>query len=95
MELVLEGFSKGIVGVASKLTILTGPVGIVIAAISSLVAAFVVLWNKSDAFRNFWINLWNKLKSTTKTIIDAIAKFFTETLPKALKKAETFVKELS
>lgn len=90
--LVLEGFSKGIVGVASKLAILTGPVGVVIAAIAALVAAFVVLWNKSEAFRNFWINLWNKLKSTTKTIIDAIAKFFTKTLPDALKKAETFVK---
>lgn len=72
--------------------LIASPVGIVVVAIGSLVAAFVVLWNKSDAFRNFWINLWNKLKSTTKTIIDAIAKFFTKTLPDALKKAETFVK---
>ena len=36
-----------------------GPVGLVIAAIVAIGAAFVVLWNKSEGFRNFFIGLWN------------------------------------
>ena len=38
------------------------PIGLVIAAIAGLVAAFVVLWNKSEGFREFWINLWENIK---------------------------------
>ena len=38
------------------------PIGLVIAAIAGLVAAFVVLWKKSEAFRNFWIKVWEKIK---------------------------------
>lgn len=36
-----------------------GPVGLVIAAIVAIGAAFVVLLNKSEGFRNFFIGLWN------------------------------------
>lgn len=36
-----------------------GPVGLVIAAIVAIGAAFVVLWNKSEGFRNFFISLWD------------------------------------
>lgn len=39
------------------------PIGIVIVAIVALVAAFVILWNKSEAFRNFWIGLFGDVKS--------------------------------
>lgn len=39
------------------------PVGLVVAAIMGLVTAFVILWTKSETFRNFWIGLWDKIKS--------------------------------
>lgn len=39
------------------------PIGLVIAAIVALVAVFVILWNKSDAFRGFWIAAWNMIKT--------------------------------
>lgn len=45
-------------------TLAANPVGLVIVAIAALVAAFVALWNKSEAFRAFWINLWEGIKST-------------------------------
>lgn len=48
------------------------PIGLVVAAIAALVAAFVVLWNKSDAFRQFWINLWNGIKNVVSTVVDWI-----------------------
>ena len=57
------------------------PIGIVITAIAALVAAFVLLWNKSEAFRNFWIGLWEGIKSALSTAIDAIINFFTVTIP--------------
>lgn len=53
------------------------PIGIVITLIAALVAAFVVLWNKSEAFRNFWIGLWEKIKSVADTVIKAVVGFFT------------------
>ena len=34
----------------------------VVAGITALVAAFVILWNKSETFRNFWIGLWEKMQ---------------------------------
>ena len=52
------------------------PIGLVIAAIAGLVAAFVVLWNKSEKFRNFWINLWEKIKAAATEIIDEIVTNF-------------------
>lgn len=39
------------------------PIGIIVSLIMGLVTAFVILWNKSEAFRNFWIGLWDKIKS--------------------------------
>lgn len=59
------------------------PIGLVIAAIAALVVAFITLWNKSEEFRNFWIGLWDGLKSTVSSVVDSIVGFFTETLPGA------------
>lgn len=53
------------------------PIGIVIAAIVALVAAFVILWNKSEGFRNFWINLWEGIKNTVSTVWNAIKTVIT------------------
>lgn len=47
---------------------LANPISIVIAAIAAIVAAFVLLWNKCEGFRNFWINLFSSVKST---VVDA------------------------
>lgn len=52
------------------------PIGIVIALIAGLVAAFVVLWNKSEAFREFWINLWESIKEITSAVVSAISEWF-------------------
>ena len=52
------------------------PIGLVIAAIAALVAAFVVLWNKSETFRNFWINLWNAITSKVQSVLAQIRIIF-------------------
>ena len=48
---------------ALSAVMLANPIALVIAAIAALVAAFLYLWNNCEEFRQFWINLWEKLKS--------------------------------
>ena len=53
------------------------PIGLIIAAIVALVAAFVVLWKRSETFRNFWIGLWNGIKTAVEPVITFIKQMFT------------------
>ncbi len=70
LNLLKAGFS-GIGSVATKFASLMkvafaaicSPVGIAVIAIGALVAIFVVLWNKCEWFRDFWVNLWESIKS--------------------------------
>lgn len=48
--------------------LVANPIGVVVVAIGGLMAAFVLLWNKCEGFRNFWINLFSSVKST---VVDA------------------------
>jgi tape measure domain-containing protein len=41
----------------------TSPIGLVVLAIIGLVAAFAIAWQKSAAFRNFWIAMWNAIRT--------------------------------
>ena len=57
---------------ALSAVMLANPIAIVIAAIAALVAAFLYLWNNCETFRQFWINLWEKLKSVIQTALNFI-----------------------
>ena len=61
------------------------PIGLVVAAIAGLVTAFVVLWNKSEKFRNFWIGLWEKIKGAAEPVITALSEWFSEAWEKIKK----------
>ena len=54
------------------------PIGLIIAAIAGLVAAFVVLWKKSEKFRNFWIKLWEIIKEKASAAWEWIKETFTK-----------------
>lgn len=74
--------------------LLANPIGLIVGAIGALVAAFVYLWNTSDGFRNFWIELWNNIKEFTGTAIEAIKNFFTQTIPQAIDSMILWFQEL-
>lgn len=69
---------------------LANPIGLVIIAITALVAAFVHLWNNSESFRNFWIKLWEKIKSAALKAVEAL-KQMPAKIYNALKSAITRV----
>lgn len=52
------------------------PIGLVILAITALITIFMVLWNKCEWFRNFWIGLWDKIKSAASAVADWLPQAF-------------------
>ena len=44
--------------------LLANPIALVVALLAGLVAAFVYLWNNNKGFRQFWLDMWAKIKST-------------------------------
>lgn len=49
---------------------LANPIGLVIAAITALVAGFMYLWKNCEGFREFWLNLWEKIKTAALNAAD-------------------------
>ena len=66
---------------ALNLAMSLNPIGLVVAAIAGLIAAFVLLWNNCDGFREFWINLWEHIKTAASAAGEWLKTFFTETIP--------------
>ena len=59
---------------ALSATMMANPIAIVIAAITTMVAAFVYLWNTNEEFRQFWIRLWNGIKEIVVQVWTAISQ---------------------
>lgn len=72
-------------------TMLANPFVLIVTLIAGLVAAFIYFWNTSDSFRQFWIDLWEKIRSAASDVIDAIVGFFTETIPNAVNGVIDFI----
>lgn len=104
---IMSAASKAIKGVtlavkALNLAMKANLIGLIVSLILGLVAAFVILWKKCDGFRNFWIKLWNTIKSSAskawsgiKSIFSGIGTWFTgkfEQVQKAGKSAMTKLK---
>lgn len=60
-------------------------IGIVITAVAALVAGFIYLWNNCEGFRNFFIKMWEGIKTAFnatvewfRTAIGKISQFFSD-----------------
>lgn len=55
-----------------NLAFLGSGIGLVVVAIAGLVAGFVVLWNKSEAFRDFWIGMWDGVVDKVMGVVNLV-----------------------
>ena len=61
---------------ALNITFAISPIGLIIIGIIALVAAFAILWNKSEAFRNFWKRLFSGIVNVARNALNAVKNFF-------------------
>lgn len=85
----ISGVAAIIQGISAAQAVLNAvmaanPIVLIVAAIAALVAGFIYLWNTSEEFREFWINLWENISAAFSAAWDAIVGFFTETIPNAI-----------
>jgi phage-related protein len=80
---IVAGLTAGFPALGAAITLITGPIGIAIAAIAGLVAAGVLIYKN-----------WDKIKETLDRVWGAIVDFFTKTIPKAIEKGLKWFSEL-
>lgn len=83
--LAIQGIINGVTKAFALLnaTFLANPIVLIVAAVAGLVTAFVGLWNNCEGFRNFFIDMWEKIKGFFGPIVEwfgnaaaAIGNFF-------------------
>jgi hypothetical protein len=57
------------------LAMLTTPIGWILTGIAALVAGFIYLWKNCEGFRNFFINMWEGVKSAWNAFLEYGAAF--------------------
>lgn len=70
------------------IALLANPIFLITVAIIALVAAIVILWKRSETFRNIILGVWASIRSAAL----AFAGFFTKTLPAAFNRVLNWVK---
>ena len=86
-------------GLTGALGLLSGamninPITLIIGAIGALITAFIYLWNTSEGFRNFWINMWENVTSFFQNAWNVIVSFVTQTIPQMISDIGTWFSEL-
>lgn len=51
-------------------------IGLIVSLIIGLVAAFIYLWKNNEGFRNFWLKMWDKIKSVTSSAVKYVKDKF-------------------
>lgn len=74
--------------------LMSNPIVLVITAIVALVAGFIYLWNNCEGFREFWINLWEIIKTSCMNAWNAVVNFFTTTMPQWFNSVIQWIQQL-
>ena len=80
------GFIEGVQAAFAALNLVMSlnPISLIIGLIAALVAAFIYLWNNCDGFREFWINLWDKVKEVVSNAVEYVLNWV-KSLPGKIK----------
>lgn len=78
---IMTAASNAIKGVRAAIMLFNAalranPIGLVISLLAGLVAAFVYLWNNNKGFRQFWLDMWAKIKSACGSAVSWIKARF-------------------
>lgn len=78
---IMSAATKAIKGVRAAILLFNAalranPIGLIVSLLAGLVAAFVYLWNNNKAFKQFWLDMWAKIKSASGSAMDWIKKKF-------------------
>ena len=66
---IVTGLTTAIGALGPVLTVLTGPVGIVLAAVAALAAVFKYLWDTNESFRGTVTNAWDQIQQAIVTVM--------------------------
>lgn len=70
LSIIIGGVTTAVGFLSTALSFLaTNPVVLIIAGITALVAAIVILWNKSETFRNFILGVWQTIQSNFAALV--------------------------
>lgn len=80
---IMSAATKAIKGVRAAILLFNAalranPIGLVISLLAGLVAAFIYLWNNNKGFRDFWLNMWAKIKSVCGSAVGWIKNKFND-----------------
>jgi len=80
---IMSAAKTAITGVRTAVLLLNAAmraniIGLIVSLVIGLVAAFVTLWKNNEGFRNFWINMWNKIKSVGASAVSYIKGKFSD-----------------
>lgn len=77
---VISGLASSVIGgLGSAFSWLAAnPIVIVVLAIGTIIAALIYLWNNCEAFREFWINLWNAITTAGSNTIQSFSSFLSQ-----------------
>ena len=70
------------------------PFALIATLIAGLVTAVITLWHTNEGFRNALISAWEAIKGAAETIFNAVANFFTETIPNAFNNVIDWFKDI-
>lgn len=80
---IMNAAKTAIMGVRGAVLLLNAAmkaniIGLIVSLVLGLVAAFITLWKNNESFRNFWINLWSKIKSVCGSAVSWIKNKFND-----------------
>ncbi|BDU87306.1 hypothetical protein SNUCP2_03890 [Clostridium perfringens A] len=87
-------WTKATKALSRAMAFVGGPIGLVIIAITALVAGIIYLWNTNEDFRNAVIKIWEAIKKGISDCCEAIGRFFTETIPSWIENLKNWFKSL-